>query len=259
VTTCKYRTISPFDATLNPSIDLYTSHFLLTILDSHSTSTPRFPSIPCPKMRGKKSGTTGCTSRLPGMPGLEPSSRRGWLRFCRMRLNSEMGETRLPREMNGGVDQVLRFHHGRTKNVENGVKGCEMDERESDNRRSLRASVSFIFQDSVYFIQTCNSIRDNLSYPADAQCLRNATKFDIEKHRKLCIRTRTSFLYHWSINPPKTHTPISTPPLSTLNHHQTNHTGTSSPRKPRLPASYQKFIASANTRIAIKNVGPYLS
>jgi hypothetical protein len=38
-----------------------------------------------------------------------------------------MGKTRLPREKNGGVDQVLRFYHGRIKTLDNGVKGCEMD------------------------------------------------------------------------------------------------------------------------------------
>jgi hypothetical protein len=35
-------------------------------------------------------------------------------------------KTRIPREKNGGVDRVLRFYHGRTKKVDNGVKGCEM-------------------------------------------------------------------------------------------------------------------------------------
>ena len=161
--TCKYRTISPFDATLNPSIDLYTSHCLLTILDSHSTSTPRFPTIPCPKMRGKKSGTTGCTSRLPGMPGLEPSSRRGWSRFCRTRLNSEMGKTRLPREKNGGVDRVLRFHHGRTKNVENGVKGCEMDERE----RTIEGVCGQVFlsYSKIRFILYRHAIQYETTFP----------------------------------------------------------------------------------------------
>lgn len=133
--------------------------------------------------------------------------------------------------------------------------GC----RKSDNRRSLRASVSFIFQDSVYFLQICTSIRENLSYPADAPCLRNPTQFDIELHKKLCIRIRTP-LFIVGLPTRQRCAHLARPHrFPHTNHHQTNHTGTSSPRYPRLPASYQKFIASANTRITIKNVGPYLS